>query len=82
MEQLVETFRFEWRWPEQLQYCEAGRTQIFHCAWSMTPPVVFLPSPDTWNTKMPGWLHDRRPGLVALIEQHSGHTTTTADWAY
>jgi hypothetical protein len=75
-------FRFDWRWKEELHYCEGDHSQVFHCGWGVSPPIVFLPSQGGWDAKMPDWLHGRRAELVARIEQHSGHVVASADWAY
>lgn len=86
MDQLIASrsaeFRFEWRWKEELHYCEGERSQVFHCGWGVSPPVVFLPSEHTWDAKLPAWLHGRRAEVVGRIEQHSGHVVASADWAY
>lgn len=66
-------YEVEFRWKEQVVYWEGAHGFIFPAGWGVEPPVTYVPSADTWDRVMPGWLVGRRDEVVTRLENEPGH---------
>lgn len=51
---------------------EQGQSFTFSCGWGVEPPHAYIPAAADWHRRTPGWLHERRAEVIALLES-MGH---------
>lgn len=61
------------QWKEELTVSdEQGRSFTFYCGWGVEPPHAYIPAAADWARCVPGWLHERRDEVIALMRR-MGH---------
>jgi len=75
-------FLIQHRWKEQVAYWEGERGFVFDAAWGVTPPILYVPSPDVWAEVVPTWLRGRRDQVVRRLRRRSGHVLEETDAGY
>lgn len=58
------------QWKEELIVSdEDGRSFTFYCGWGVEPPHAYVPAPNDWARRVPGWLADRRDEVIAVMHR-------------
>lgn len=67
------TFEVQGRWKEEVLYWEGSRGYLFDAGWGVSPPVLYVPSDEEWDSVTAEWMIGRREEIVARLVEHSGH---------
>jgi hypothetical protein len=75
-------YRVETRGREAIAYWEGERAYLFDAAWGARQPVLYVPSPRSWDDVVPSWLRGRRDEVVERLRRRSRHVIEETDEGY
>jgi hypothetical protein len=57
---------------ETVHYWQGDLGYRFDAEWEAPPGIVYVPTPELWNSCVPAWMQDRRDQIVARLATDTG----------